>query len=44
MTFIEEKTPYSDAFQNTVKRVCERVGTQYSCAAAAVVRERMGLR
>ena len=38
MTFIEEKTPYSDAFQNTVKRVCERVGSQYSCAAVAVVR------
>ena len=38
MTFLEEKTPYSDAFPNTVKRVCERVGTQYSCAAAAVVR------
>ena len=38
MTFIEEKTPYSDFFPNTVKRVCERVGTQYSCAAAAVVR------
>ncbi|MBE6724669.1 MAG: beta-lactamase family protein [Ruminococcaceae bacterium] len=38
MTFIEEKTPYSDAFPLTVRRVCERVGTQYSCAAVAVVR------
>ena len=38
MTFLEEKTPYSAFFPNTVRRVCERIGTQYSCAAAAVVR------
>ena len=37
MTFLEEKTPYSDAFPNTVRRVCERIGTQYSCASVAVV-------
>ncbi len=38
MIYMEEKTPYSSFFPNTVRRVCERIGTQYSCAAVAVVR------
>ncbi|MBQ3861217.1 MAG: serine hydrolase, partial [Clostridia bacterium] len=38
MTFLEEKTPYSAAFEKTVRRVSDRIGTQYSCAAVAVVR------
>ncbi|MBR4206070.1 MAG: beta-lactamase family protein [Clostridia bacterium] len=38
MILIEEKTPYSVFFKNTVRRVTERIGSQYSCAAVAVVR------
>ena len=38
MIFLEEKTPYSSAFEKTVRRVSDRIGTQYSCAAVAVVR------